>query len=130
MLVCLFPPFLMKNLPLFGLLACRFANALINANAKRIGYVYSSRECQTDQRCLCTYFHYFLSETLPVLGLLACCFANALINANARQIYRIRSSRKCQTAVRVYLRPMLAHIRLVWANIIEVAHTEYMLSTT
>ena len=25
---------------------------------------------------------------------------------------------------------MLAHIRLVWANIIEVAHREYMLSTT
>ena len=31
--------FLMETLAGIGLLACRFANALINANARRIGYV-------------------------------------------------------------------------------------------
>ena len=39
MLVCLFPLFLKKTSAEIGLLACRFANALINANARRIGYV-------------------------------------------------------------------------------------------
>ena len=46
MLVCLFP------LAGIGLLACRLANALINANARRIGYVVSGSVKLLRDACL------------------------------------------------------------------------------
>ena len=72
----------METLAGIGLLACRFANALINANARRIGYVALGSVKLIRVACLLisTFF------TLAGIGLLACRFANALINANARRI--------------------------------------------
>ena len=79
----------MKTSAEICLLACRFANALINANARRP----SSGEFQTDQRCLSAYFHLLFNEKpFPLLGLLACRFANALINTNAKRVYSSRGA--------------------------------------